>query len=456
MLLNGFLIIIMEYIFQRGTHQKIYYNTNHEECGQLCQQSPREPLNVRCLSFDFFEFPSLALPTEIENNGVCILNSGNRDSARLRNVDQGYTDEELFSNPAVAGHYRLRLSNLGGHYMVRNPRGGQIAEQLDYAQVTPEDQYKIYIWAGSRWGIAHIPPWDGSKAPQTRGPNAVNCSQTPEPTPKNTTQLTYYGGYTPVGLDQKCVGRLNKANAILACESTGGQLCPNQQIAKSLEGRKIGCSYDGDPVWSAEDIPSPPQETRFARCCAKYSYPNFCAQSYSQSTINFCSQRKTFHDCQYQGTGYARQDANGFGLLLESYRTACVNSKYKSNMCTKAMVQDWAPRDRCIWCLEPGTGRGQCRAGNDFGICRDSDQIARDRFANIVNVMCGTATTCRLAKAYPDIDCMILGKCDPIPDPNEVACASFSGNITQCNAYPNDCTWVPANDLCVAQFDGSA
>lgn len=447
-----------------GTAQKIYYNTNHEECGDLCIKSTLQPLNVRCLSFDFYEFPSFDLPAEQPppNRGICVLNSGNKDDARLRNVDQGYTDEELFSDPSIAGHYRFRLSNFGGHYNVRNPRGGQLADQLDYPVTSPNDLNKIYVWGGSRWGIAHLPPWENGTVtvtPSSRQALArqVNCSLVARDTPPswdNTTQLTYYGGYTPVNNNQKCVGLLTKQDAANACLNSGGQLCPNQQVVKSLEGRKIGCSYDGDPVWSAADVPISLNQTKFVRCCAKYSYPNFCAAQYSQSNINFCSQFKTFHQCQYQGTGYNRQSNWGFGRLLKSYRNACIGSNYNPNQCMKTMVQDWAPRDQCIWCLEPGTGQGECRAGSDFGVCKSSNAITKNRFAEIANVMCGKEATCRLSKAYPDMACFLLGTCgvngDGTVDPNVVACANYDYNQAQCGQYPDQCVWVPSSQRCLA------
>ena len=73
-----------------GTAQKIYYNTDHEECGELCIGSALMPRNVRCLSFDFYEFPTFDLPDEQPkpNRGICVLNDNSNEAARLRNVDQ--------------------------------------------------------------------------------------------------------------------------------------------------------------------------------------------------------------------------------------------------------------------------------------------------------------------------------------------------------------------------------
>jgi hypothetical protein len=437
-----------------GAIQKIFYNTNHEECGDLCIKSPQTPGNVRCLSFDFYEFPSTTLSQEeiTPNRGVCVLNSANQDDARLRNVDQGYTDEELFSDPYIAGHYRLRLSNFGGHYAVRNPRGGQLAEQLDYPIQSPDDLYKVFVWGGSRWGIAHIPPWEPNTVQSRDVLGKIDCT-VPGNLSRSANQLTYFAGFTPIDINQKCVGLQDKAGAISACYESGGFLCPTQEIAKSLEGRKLGCSFDGYPVWSA-DVPQTPGDKRFVRCCAKYSYPNFCQQQYNQANIDFCSQYTTFRTCQYAGTGYATQNQWGFGRLLKSYRDSCVASASDPNKCIRAQMQDWAPRDRCIWCLQPGTGQGQCRAGNDFGVCSGSPPIIRDRFANILSVMCGKDTTCRVANKYPDITCFLLGTCSAVnSDPSITPCASYSGNQLLCNAKSDFCYWVPSSGRCLSRSD---
>lgn len=76
-----------------GTHQKIFYNYNVDECARECLRSASLcPFNIRCLSFEFYPFedPKKSAPwNESGDRGVCILNNENRNSARLRNSDLG-------------------------------------------------------------------------------------------------------------------------------------------------------------------------------------------------------------------------------------------------------------------------------------------------------------------------------------------------------------------------------
>jgi len=120
-----------------GIHQRFYYNADVDTCARYCVQSSGGLLNdttygapifgspnlslkyVRCLSFDFFPFetPNSALPyNESSTLGTCVLNSGNKDVARLRNVDQSFTDAELF---AFSYYQERPFSNLEGYYEVR-------------------------------------------------------------------------------------------------------------------------------------------------------------------------------------------------------------------------------------------------------------------------------------------------------------------------------------------------
>jgi hypothetical protein len=107
---------------------------------------------------------------------------------------------------------------------------------------------------------------------------------------------------------------------------------------------------------------------------------NNCAQSYTAQNIGYCSQFTKFPDCVDQGlwrrrqkadparagSGYVRQFSQGFGRLLEQYRSDCATS----GECVNVEKQPFQARDRCVWCVEPGPGGGVCRAGNDFGVVR--------------------------------------------------------------------------------------
>jgi hypothetical protein len=79
-----------------GTFKQTLYNTDLDECAQLCIQSGLH--GRRCLSFNWFPFedPYWSAPwLEDASRGVCVLNSGNKDTARLRNEDEGNSDAEV-------------------------------------------------------------------------------------------------------------------------------------------------------------------------------------------------------------------------------------------------------------------------------------------------------------------------------------------------------------------------
>jgi len=81
-----------------GTNQQIHVVHEVGECAQLCLASTGAS-GVRCLSFDYYphERPDPNPPfNETARSGICILNSENSDTARLRNTDMGSTDAELF------------------------------------------------------------------------------------------------------------------------------------------------------------------------------------------------------------------------------------------------------------------------------------------------------------------------------------------------------------------------
>jgi len=155
---------------------------------------------------------------------------------------------------------------------------------------------------------------------------------------------------------------MTKVNASALCASTGGFLCPNQATINMLNGKKLGCSYDGFPMWAASD--SAKHANKFVRCCAQYRDVDNCAALYNTANIDQCSQHTTFHDCVTYGSGYSKQFSDGFGLLLQQYRDQCA----ATGACTNVVQQGYQYRDKCVWCLEPGVGAGTCRAGNNLGI----------------------------------------------------------------------------------------
>ena len=81
-----------------GTNQQTYVLHSVTECAKLCLTSTGTS-GVRCLSFDYYphEYPRPEAPFfETVESGICVLNSENKDTARLRNSDMGWTDSELY------------------------------------------------------------------------------------------------------------------------------------------------------------------------------------------------------------------------------------------------------------------------------------------------------------------------------------------------------------------------
>ena len=104
------------------------------------------------------------------------------------------------------------------------------------------------VWGQARWGIAHTyVPQPINTAYSCDGPN----SNSP---PQNASQIPLFiGGYTPVDSDQHCPGLMSKTAASALCTSTGGYLCATQSALNQLNGKQLGCSLDGYPMWSAAD-----------------------------------------------------------------------------------------------------------------------------------------------------------------------------------------------------------
>ena len=183
-----------------GTFSKRFYSLTVDECAERCLRSangfdpiPRDKL--RCMSFDFYPFEvwvAEAPYNEEPNKGICVLNNETKDSARLRNEDQGLTDAELY----YKSHCTARpFSELDGYYEVRDPRG-TLTPLLQYTG--PNSLGLEAPWGGSRWGMFHpnVPGYF-PRPLNTTLDCATATSEDPSPP-------AFRGGYTPVNDDKHC------------------------------------------------------------------------------------------------------------------------------------------------------------------------------------------------------------------------------------------------------------
>jgi hypothetical protein len=396
-----------------GTFNKIFYNTNVEECAIECLKSAGDTiLNLRCLSFDFypFEVPMTEKPhDESLDRGVCMLNSETGDTARLRNEDQGFTPAELY----YKSHHTSRpFSPLDGHYAVRNPRGDSLATMLEY--IGPDSFSALGLqtpWGGSRWGIFH--PISGLPQPITPVLECTVPSSDRPPLP------TFSGGFTPVDDDQHCPGVMLKEEARKLCIMRGGDLCVDYSKATELNGRKLGCSYDNTMIWN--DAIKDSGQKLFPRCCATYVMPispvpdGGCA-AFSPQRISYCSQFKAVTDCAVQGANIDRRNFYGFGRLLDTYRSTCKQiSNTGGATCRHLLVsKQWEMQTDCIWCVAPGDdlngGNGECRAGGSYGICHSARETQKQVFGVQARSVCSDVENCFLVQKYPDLVPYLTGK----------------------------------------------
>ena len=402
---------------------KIYYNLSPDECAAECLKSASVcPNNVRCLSFDYypFEAPVTTEPwSESYATGVCVLNDQNKDSARLRNSDLGYSDANLY--------YRTHFSYMPfvdteGYYELRDPRGSQsLSYMLNYGMYDANLPATVNVWGGSRWGIYHYsvpePVTFVTSCPPLSGASGGDYAL-----PR------YYGGYTPVNNYQHCPGAVTFAEAEELCATTGGRLCTSYEL-ELLHGVKLGCGFDGPVrgkqnlveygIWASEDG-ARPSGLKYPRCCATYANLDSCAaykwngeycapgSEHPYCAYTQCSRYTTATDCVNFASGTAAQITGGEGVFLSQIRADCQRSP--TTQC-KGMVQDWRPRDQCVWCptqgLNAGGGAGECRVGSSLAICKNTPQLLRMVWANIVRTHTGCQpyqeTVCRLAQAYPDL-----------------------------------------------------
>jgi hypothetical protein len=390
-----------------GNNNQWWLVDNTEECARKCFASATNG-GIRCLSFDYYpmEAPLKQWPyEETIDTGICILNSENKDSARLRNSDFGLTDAELF----YKSHFSHRpFSALEGYYELRDPRGGRIALMLEF---NANAKYSTNnLWPRSRWGLMHlhIPP----EIQTGMVCNGIdNAPDTGVVMPGGTTVSSasdvgarFYGAFTPVDESQHCPGMLTKQESVDMCAELGGYLC-SADAMKKANWNNLGCGIDAFSIWTedaAEFNKIGVPITKFLRCCADYGVLNFCPM-YSKSQIDFCRSFKTASDCIMGGSGTWLQASSGFGKMMDQIHNTC--AQQSSQRC-RGLIRDWSARDACIWCLSPGVGdeggAGECRAGNNYGVCQTATTAMQKLFALEIKALCDSATVCRIATSYSD------------------------------------------------------
>ena len=425
-----------------GTHQKTFVNLSPDECAQECLRSALIcPYNIRCLSFDFYpyESPKTGNPwRESYDTGICVLNNENKDSARLRNSDLGYSDASLY----YRSHFSyLPFADTEGYYEVRDPRGGELQWLLDYGVKTSHLPATNNVWGGSRWGFYHF-----QVPPILPAGEVAECPFVGAPPPFDDFLPTYDGGYTPLDEDQKCPGLVSYEKAEFYCARTGGRLCEKFELDK-LVGVKIGCGFDGPVRGNSNLYPEEiwelgkkgkQGEKKFARCCAAYSFLDSCKAYTDDNAYKKCSKYKTATDCVLQASGTRKQFEYGMGIYLDEIRRNCTRDNTKC----KGMIQEWTARDECVWCPKEGAltggGAGDCRVGSSLAICENSPPLLRNMWRYLIkthkNCQPGGETVCKLIENYPDLARDLLdqprnGTMAPTMKYPEPGCRGISGGI---------------------------
>lgn len=408
-----------------GTFFKRFYSITVDECAKLCIKAaggfatfPQQ--KRRCLSFDFYPFEtwmSEAPYYESQERGICALNSDTKNTARMRNEDQGFTDAEYYYHSHCS---RRPFNPAGGYYEVRDPRG-TLTPLLEYAG--PTSLGLEAPWGGSRWGIFH--PNMAGYLP-TPLVDQLQCSTTSSSDTFN--GPVFRGGFTPISDDQHCPGLMTKSEARELCVERGGTLCNNQSDLNAISGRKLGCAFDqagNGQIWHEG---RPDVGKMWPRCCATYvmplsnspaleesgSFQDACTP-YQKPNIDFCDQFKTVTSCVYSHTPDDPASANptswrlGSGRGLDQIRNLCLarSLAIPGYNCSQMDVEFWKTATNCIWCpqagLDPVGGSGQCRAGGDFGICPTAANNTRTVFGIRARSTCPEMTNCVLITKYPDL-----------------------------------------------------
>ena len=295
-------------------------------------------------------------------------------------------------------------------YELRDVRGGAIATMLEYnkgASFTSQ-----LLWPRSRWGMMYlsVPIEIASGYICSEPDDGVDNTPIINPATGSAVEfspdanLNFVGAFTPVDWDQHCVGRMSKFRANDLCSQCGATLCTGEELRISRK-TKLGCNLDNFPLWSTTTIPKAGNQTKqFVRCCSRFSVLNICP-FFSRNQIDFCSSLTTETDCIAKGTGTAKQASWGFGRLRNFYASECQAGRLNCN----GMVKPWSTRDACVWCPRPGSesdpntgGNGECRAGNDLGVCPNAPSDMQKLFVLKIKAQCESKVICRVATRYEE------------------------------------------------------
>jgi len=324
------------------------------------------------------------------------------------------------------------LTTNQGYYEVRDSRGGGIADLLDYNNDNPLGDV-IQVWGRSRWGatVLSVPSLlKDLTCPSNGGPSTLDLFEI---------------GFTPIGEDQHCTGLATKDEAQALCAATGANLCATQATVANTRNVKLGCGYDQYPIWSAADANV---GLKYPRCCGSYEIPIDCS-TYLPSNIETCTSYTKADTCLWAASGTAHQKTLGFGHAMPVLRTHCTNAIAAGREnCANLLIQTWTNRDTCIWCplqgQDTGGGSGQCRPGNDYGICSNSDTTMQNIFSLKVVGTCGSGAACSLLNAMPSLSPVFLKTSQTSSQSNSPvpaqACSAIKNRVLCKGA--SDCDWT--------------
>ncbi|KAH9261556.1 hypothetical protein BASA81_000212 [Batrachochytrium salamandrivorans] len=210
-----------------GTFFKRFYSITVDECAKLCIQAaggfstfPQQ--KRRCLSFDFYPFETLDEPSallRVPRSWHLALNSDTKNTARMRNEDQGFTDADTTT---------IRIAQ-GDHLTLRE--GTTRYATQEHADSTAGLCRSDQSWDWRLLGVASVQ-------------HDVELG--------HVQRSSVRGGFTPISNDQHCPGLMTKTEARELCVERGGTLCANQTDLDAISGRKLGCAFDqaGDgKIW---------------------------------------------------------------------------------------------------------------------------------------------------------------------------------------------------------------
>jgi len=422
-----------------GTFQKWIYNVESHECARRCVSSGNEePDRFLCKSFEFYPFEDsrpYAPWNELQHNGVCVLNSEDMHSGRMRYEDDGMTDAELL----YTSHYTERYAS--SHFSAIDlARGNNPVLYLDNPERIPIASARNGAVVLSRPKVErrhfHCLASPG-ESNETVEVFALNASR----------ETVTRSGFVPIDVTTgRCPEKVDKESATAICTRAGAELCTQREL-RMLFFSELGCGQDAHDgvtpmdIWAFDALIQNRSETKFVKCCTGHRIAFSCG-SYSKPKIDFCSSLKTEEQCVRQGSGFAKQARYGYGLLLNEIRRGCLRDEWA---CGRTTFSEWSPRDQCVWC---GT---ECRPGSDVGVCpgKDPRQIKRiERFAELFNIQCSPEQACDMATAFPDLGKLLV---DPFELPS-------SGGDVGGTAGPSpvttiDCLQFKTPEDCLRNYD---